>query len=67
MNVDNFSHTPVWEVIQVVENSVEYAVTAPKRCEQLGEIPVNSEITFFTAGWGNLVALDIIFGVSERC
>ncbi|GJJ33539.1 hypothetical protein CULCOIPH002_11330 [Corynebacterium ulcerans] len=50
-----------------MENSVEYAVTAPKRCEQLGEIPVDSEITFFTAGWGNLVALDIIFGASERC
>ncbi|GAB0120506.1 hypothetical protein KPHES18087_21780 [Corynebacterium ulcerans] len=46
---------------------MEYAVTAPKRCEQLGEIPVDSEITFFTAGWGNLVALDIIFGASERC
>ncbi|WP_151451548.1 hypothetical protein [Corynebacterium ulcerans] len=47
-----------------MENSVEYAVTAPKRCEQLGEIPVDSEITFFTAGWGNLVALDIMGLVS---
>lgn len=43
---------------------MEYAVTAPKRCEQLGEIPVDSEITFFTAGWGNLVALDIMGLVS---